>query len=71
MKISKLLLGVWVCWVVSTLFFAYVTYGAPADVGSMNPTAPEFFLFVLGLCHLVAGIVLLIGVFIHDNKETW
>jgi len=47
---------IWFCWVAAVLFFAWASYWAPGDSG--DATAPEIFLALLGVIHLLGGAAL-------------
>jgi len=50
---------IWFCWVAAVVFFAWCSFWAPdADINDKAPTAPEFFLFLLGMVHMIGGAVL-------------
>lgn len=49
---------IWFCWVASAIFFAWCAFWAPTDATKLFGTAPEFFLFVLGMSHLIGGAIL-------------
>lgn len=66
MKISNKTIVIWLMWVMAVIFFAWSAYWAP-EPDSGPVTAPEFFLFVLGIAHLIGGIALIITSFADDN----
>ena len=68
MKVEKSII-VWALWIFAVLCFAFAAYVAPdANPDDQLPiTAPEFFLFWLGMFHMVAGAVLLIETFLKEN----
>ena len=66
MKVQKSIV-IWALWVAAVLFFAFAMRAAPGDAGEF-PTGPEFFLFALGMFHLVLGGVLLVTTFLEDNE---
>lgn len=49
---------IWACWIVGVLFFAWASYWAPGGGRAGELSAPEFFLSLLALVHLVVGAVL-------------
>jgi len=65
MKLSIKTVTIWFMWIMAALFFAWAAYWAPT--GSDGPTAPEAFLVLLGIAHLVAGAALIVGNFAEDN----
>ncbi len=68
MKVKRSII-VWFCWVVAVMFFASATYLAPGIAGDGRLTALEFFLFDLGLIHMVAGVGLLAHTFEQENSD--
>jgi len=66
MTISNKTLLIWAIWIMATLFFAWSVYWAPTPTGECC-TAPELFLSLLGITHLVGGVVLTVVSLAEDN----
>lgn len=63
----KKLAVIWFLWVMSVVFFAWAAHFSPVTDDIRFPfTAPEFFMFALGVVHLFAGFI----VFVKLNT-TW